>query len=160
MSVCNTPCTNPHRRLEQAPLLKIGLIANDSLRVEPHATPLKVQPIDETRNNPSLPMRISGPRSVRMLGRPGDASHRLLIAKTRPGMCFAPSAGRFRVARRALRGVAMSLGTILIIILIIFLLAASRAVSAATAMASAIPAWGSVGVILIVLLILVLLGKL
>jgi hypothetical protein len=35
--------------LEQAPLHKIGLIANDSLRVEPYATPLKVLPIDETR---------------------------------------------------------------------------------------------------------------
>ena len=33
--------------LEQAPLRKIGLIANDSLRVEPYATPLKVLPIDE-----------------------------------------------------------------------------------------------------------------
>ena len=35
--------------LEQAPLHKIGLIATDSLRVEPYATPLKVLPIDETR---------------------------------------------------------------------------------------------------------------
>ena len=35
--------------LEQAPLHKIGLIAKDSLRVEPYATPLKVLPIDETR---------------------------------------------------------------------------------------------------------------
>jgi hypothetical protein len=35
--------------LEQAPLHKIGLIANDSLRVEPYATPLKVLPIDETK---------------------------------------------------------------------------------------------------------------
>ena len=35
--------------LEQAPLRKIGLIANDSLRVEPYATPLKVLPIDEGR---------------------------------------------------------------------------------------------------------------
>ena len=34
--------------LEQAPLHKIGLIANESLRVEPYATPLKVLPIDET----------------------------------------------------------------------------------------------------------------
>ena len=35
--------------LEQAPLHKIGLIASDSLRVEPDATPLKVLPIDETK---------------------------------------------------------------------------------------------------------------
>lgn len=35
--------------LEQAPLHKIGLIANDALRVEPYATPLKVLPIDESR---------------------------------------------------------------------------------------------------------------
>jgi hypothetical protein len=35
--------------LEQAPLHKIGLIARDSLRVEPYATPLKVVPIDETK---------------------------------------------------------------------------------------------------------------
>jgi hypothetical protein len=35
--------------LEQAPLRKIGLIATDSLRVEPYASPLKVLPIDETR---------------------------------------------------------------------------------------------------------------
>ena len=34
---------------EQAPLHKIGLIATDSLRVEPYATPLKVLPIDETK---------------------------------------------------------------------------------------------------------------
>jgi hypothetical protein len=33
--------------LEQSPLHKIGLIASDSLRVEPYATPLKVLPIDE-----------------------------------------------------------------------------------------------------------------
>jgi hypothetical protein len=30
--------------LEQAPLRKIGLLAHDSLRVEPYATPLKVLP--------------------------------------------------------------------------------------------------------------------
>jgi len=30
--------------LEQAPLRKVGLIAHDSLRVEPYATPLKVLP--------------------------------------------------------------------------------------------------------------------
>jgi hypothetical protein len=35
--------------LEQTPLRKVGLIANDSLRVEPYATPLKVLPIDEAR---------------------------------------------------------------------------------------------------------------
>ncbi len=35
--------------LEQAPLHKIGLLAADSLRVEPYATPLKVLPIDETK---------------------------------------------------------------------------------------------------------------
>jgi hypothetical protein len=33
--------------LEQAPLRKIGLMANESLRVEPYASPLKVVPIDE-----------------------------------------------------------------------------------------------------------------
>src|SRR6266702_1540918 len=35
--------------LEQAPLHKIGLLATDSLRVEPYATPLKVLPIDESK---------------------------------------------------------------------------------------------------------------
>ena len=35
--------------LEQAPLHKIGLIAKDSLRVEPYATPLKVLPIDDSQ---------------------------------------------------------------------------------------------------------------
>ena len=35
--------------LEQAPLRKIGLMASESLRVEPYASPLKVLPIDETR---------------------------------------------------------------------------------------------------------------
>jgi hypothetical protein len=35
--------------LEQAPLRKIGLIAADSLRVEPYASPLKVLPIDDTK---------------------------------------------------------------------------------------------------------------
>jgi hypothetical protein len=35
--------------LEQSPLHKIGLMANDSLRVEPYATPLKVLPIDESK---------------------------------------------------------------------------------------------------------------
>lgn len=35
--------------LEQAPLHKIGLLAIDSLRVEPYPTPLKVLPIDESK---------------------------------------------------------------------------------------------------------------
>ena len=35
--------------LEQAPLHKIGLLATDSLRVEPYASPLKVLPIDESK---------------------------------------------------------------------------------------------------------------
>jgi hypothetical protein len=35
--------------LEQAPLRKIGLIASDSLRVEPYASPLKVIPIGEEK---------------------------------------------------------------------------------------------------------------
>jgi hypothetical protein len=35
--------------LEQSPLHKIGLMASDSLRVEPYATPLKVLPIDESK---------------------------------------------------------------------------------------------------------------
>ena len=35
--------------LEQAPLHKIGLLATDSLRVEPYATPLKVLPVAETK---------------------------------------------------------------------------------------------------------------
>ena len=35
--------------LEQAPLHKIGLLASESLRIEPYATPLKVLPIDETK---------------------------------------------------------------------------------------------------------------
>ena len=35
--------------LEQAPLHKVGLLANESLRVEPYATPLKVLPIDESK---------------------------------------------------------------------------------------------------------------
>jgi hypothetical protein len=35
--------------LEQSPLHKIGVMANDSLRVEPYATPLKVLPIDESK---------------------------------------------------------------------------------------------------------------
>jgi hypothetical protein len=36
--------------LEQAPLRRIGLIAADSLRVEPYATPLKVLPIEDGKN--------------------------------------------------------------------------------------------------------------
>ncbi|VIO80005.1 hypothetical protein CI41S_69640 [Bradyrhizobium ivorense] len=35
--------------LEQAPLHKVGLIASDSLRVEPYATTLKVLPIDDSK---------------------------------------------------------------------------------------------------------------
>jgi hypothetical protein len=35
--------------LEQAPLHRIGLIATDSLRVEPYATPLKVLPMDDSK---------------------------------------------------------------------------------------------------------------
>lgn len=35
--------------LEQTPLHKVGLIANDSLRVEPFATQLKVLPIDDAQ---------------------------------------------------------------------------------------------------------------
>ena len=35
--------------LEQAPLHRIGLLAAESLRVEPYATPLKVLPIDESK---------------------------------------------------------------------------------------------------------------
>ncbi len=34
--------------LEERPLRKVGLIASDSLRVEPYASPLKVLPIDES----------------------------------------------------------------------------------------------------------------
>ena len=37
----------PSGDLEQAPLHKIGLIAKDSLRVEPYASPLKVLPTEE-----------------------------------------------------------------------------------------------------------------
>jgi hypothetical protein len=35
--------------LEEAPTGKIGLMANDSLRVEPYTSPIKVVPIDETK---------------------------------------------------------------------------------------------------------------
>ena len=34
----------PNGELEQAPLRKVGLLANTSLRVEPYASPLKVVP--------------------------------------------------------------------------------------------------------------------
>lgn len=33
--------------LEQAPLRKIALISNDSLRIEPYTTPLKIIPIED-----------------------------------------------------------------------------------------------------------------
>jgi hypothetical protein len=36
----------PSGELEQAPLRKIGLLANSSLRVEPYASPLKIVPHD------------------------------------------------------------------------------------------------------------------
>jgi hypothetical protein len=39
----------PTGDLEQAPLHKVGLIASESLRVEPYASPLKVVPIDESK---------------------------------------------------------------------------------------------------------------
>jgi hypothetical protein len=35
--------------LEQAPLHKVGLIATESLRVEPYASPLRVLPVDESK---------------------------------------------------------------------------------------------------------------
>jgi hypothetical protein len=35
--------------LEQAPLRRIGLMSNDSLRVEPYTSPLKVVPIEESK---------------------------------------------------------------------------------------------------------------
>lgn len=38
--------------LEQAPLRQIGLMANDSLRVEPYSSPLKVVPIGEGAAKP------------------------------------------------------------------------------------------------------------
>ena len=41
--------SRPTGDLEQAPLHKIGLLATDSLRVEPYATPLKVLPIDDSK---------------------------------------------------------------------------------------------------------------
>jgi hypothetical protein len=39
----------PTGDLEQAPLRKVALISNDSLRIEPYTTPLKVVPIDESQ---------------------------------------------------------------------------------------------------------------
>ena len=35
--------------LEQAPLRQVGLMPNESLRVEPYASPLKVVPLDEAK---------------------------------------------------------------------------------------------------------------
>ena len=35
--------------LEQAPLHKVGLIASESLRIEPYASPLRVLPVDESK---------------------------------------------------------------------------------------------------------------
>jgi hypothetical protein len=35
--------------LEQAPAGKIGLMASDSLRIEPYTSPVKVVPIDQTK---------------------------------------------------------------------------------------------------------------
>jgi hypothetical protein len=35
--------------LEQAPLRQLGLMSNESLRVEPYASPLKVVPPDEAK---------------------------------------------------------------------------------------------------------------
>ena len=37
---------NSNGDLEQAPLHQVGLLANNSLRIEPYATPLKVLPHD------------------------------------------------------------------------------------------------------------------
>ena len=39
----------PTGDLEQAPLRQIGLISNESLRIEPYPTPLKVVPIDQAK---------------------------------------------------------------------------------------------------------------
>ena len=36
--------------LEQAPLRKVALISNDSLRIEPYSSSLKVVPVDESQN--------------------------------------------------------------------------------------------------------------
>ena len=35
--------------LEQAPLRKVALISNDSLRIEPYSSPLKVVPVDDSQ---------------------------------------------------------------------------------------------------------------
>ena len=35
--------------LEQAPLHKVGLIASESLRIEPYASPLRVLPVDQAK---------------------------------------------------------------------------------------------------------------
>jgi hypothetical protein len=35
--------------LEQAPVHKVGIISNESLRIEPYATPLKVLPIEAAK---------------------------------------------------------------------------------------------------------------
>jgi hypothetical protein len=35
--------------LEQAPVHKVGIISNESLRIEPYATPLKVLPIETAK---------------------------------------------------------------------------------------------------------------
>lgn len=35
--------------LEQAPIGRIGLMANEALRIEPYTSPVKVVPVDETR---------------------------------------------------------------------------------------------------------------
>jgi hypothetical protein len=35
---------SPNGDLEQAPLRKVGIIAHESLRIEPYSTPLKVLP--------------------------------------------------------------------------------------------------------------------
>jgi hypothetical protein len=40
---------SPSGDLEQAPLRQVGLLASESLRVEPYASPLKVVPIDEAK---------------------------------------------------------------------------------------------------------------
>jgi len=39
----------PSGDLEQAPLRQVGLMSNESLRVEPYASPLKVVPLDEAK---------------------------------------------------------------------------------------------------------------
>ena len=35
--------------LEQAPLRKVALISNDSLRIEPYSSPLKVVPVEDSQ---------------------------------------------------------------------------------------------------------------